>query len=155
MESNPNKFIIRVYGIFINQNHEVLLSDEFMLNMKMTKFPGGGMNFGEGPIDCLKREAMEEMNQEIEIISHFYTTDYYQPAYFFDNHQLISIYYLARFIEPIKFKISTIPFDFKELVNGNISFRWRKISELSEDELTFPIDKKVVELLKLKYNKKQ
>ncbi len=151
METKKPAFIIRVYGIFINQNNEVLLSDEFMLNMKMTKFPGGGMNFGEGTIDCLKREVKEEMDQEIEIISHFYTTDYYQPAYFFDNHQLISIYYLAKFIPPIKFKISQIPFDFPELTNGNMSFRWRKISEISEDELTFPIDKKVIALLKARY----
>jgi len=151
MEAINNKFIIRVYGIFINQENEILLSDEFMLDTKMTKFPGGGMIFGEGTIDCLKREAMEEMNQEIEIIEHFYTTDYFQPAYFFDNHQLISIYYLSKFIEPLKFKVSTKPFDFAELKNGNMSFRWKKISELSEDELTFPVDKKVVELIKLKF----
>jgi ADP-ribose pyrophosphatase YjhB (NUDIX family) len=149
MESNPNKFVIRVYGIFINQNREVLLSDEFMLNMKMTKFPGGGMNFGEGPIECLKREIMEEMKgQDIEIIDHFYTTDYYQPAYFFDNHQLISIYYLARFVPPLKFKVSTRSFDFEELINGNQSFRWKKIEDLSEKELTFPIDQKVALQLK-------
>jgi len=152
MEEKTNKFIIRVYGIFINQQNEVLLSDEFMLNMKMTKFPGGGMNIGEGTIECLKREVMEEMGQEIEIISHFYTTDYYQPAYFFDNHQLISIYYLARFVQPIKFKISSSPYDFPELINGNMSFRWRKISELSEEELTFPVDKKVAEIIKSKFN---
>jgi len=152
MEEKTNKFIIRVYGIFINQQNEVLLSDEFMLNMKMTKFPGGGMNIGEGTIECLKREVMEEMGQEIEIISHFYTTDYYQPAYFFDNHQLISIYYLTRFVQPIKFKISSISFDFPELKNGNMSFRWRKISELSEEELTFPVDKKVAEIIKSKFN---
>jgi len=151
METINNKFIIRVYGIFINDKDEILLSDEFMLDTKMTKFPGGGMKFGEGTIDCLKREAMEEMNQEIEIIEHFYTTDYFQPAYFFDNHQLISIYYLAKFIEPLKFKVSTKPFDFTELKNGNMSFRWKKISELSEKEITFPVDKKVLELIKTKF----
>jgi 8-oxo-dGTP diphosphatase len=149
MEQKANKFILRVYGIFINQQKEVLLSDEFMLDMKMTKFPGGGMNIGEGPIDCLKREIREEMNgQEIEIIDHFYTTDYYQPAYFFQNSQLISIYYLARFVEPIQFKISTKAFDFTALINGNMSFRWRKISEIEEDEMTFPIDKLVISKLK-------
>jgi len=47
MEQKENKFILRVYGILINQHNEVLLSDEFMLDMKMTKFPGGGLNFGE------------------------------------------------------------------------------------------------------------
>ena len=142
------KFIIRVYGIFINRDNEVLLSDEFMLDTKMTKFPGGGMNFGEGPKECLQREVMEEMGQEIEILNHLYKTDYYQPAYFFEDHQLISIYYLAQFIEPIKFKISTKPFDFTDLINGNMSFRWRKISVLTEDELTFPIDKKVASIIK-------
>lgn len=151
METINNKFIIRVYGIFMNEENELLLSDEFMLDTKMTKFPGGGMNFGEGTIDCLKRETMEEMNQEIEIIEHFYTTDYFQPAYFFDNHQLISIYYLAKFIEPLKFKVSTKLFDFTELKNGNMSFRWKKISELSEEEITFPVDKKVLELIKTKF----
>jgi len=151
MEAINNKFIIRVYGIFINHHNEILLSDEFMLDTKMTKFPGGGMNFGEGPIDCLKREAMEEMNQKIEIIDHFYTTDYYQPAFFYENHQLISIYYLSKLIEPVKFKVSTKPFDFTELKNGNMSFRWKKISELSEEEITFPIDKKVLKLIKTKF----
>ena len=147
-----NKFIIRVYGIFINQDKELLLSDEFMLDMKMTKFPGGGMNVGEGPKECLHREVMEEMGQEIDILEHLYTTDYYQPAYFFENYQLISIYYLAQFIEPIKFNISTKPFDFHELINGSMSFRWRKISLLTEDELTFPIDKKVVSIIKSRFS---
>ena len=148
METN-NKFILRVYGIFISQYKEVLLSDEYMLDTKMTKFPGGGMHYGEGTKDCLIREIKEEMNgQEIEILEHFYTTDYYQPAYFYNNHQVISIYYLARFIEPIEFKISEKPFDFHELKNGSISFRWRKLGDLNEEELTFPIDRIVGKKLK-------
>ena len=74
-------FIIRVYGIVINQNEEVLISDEFQMNMKMTKFPGGGLEYGEGIIDALKREFREECNgQEIKNIKHFYTTDFYQKA---------------------------------------------------------------------------
>lgn len=145
-----NKFIIRVYGIFINQHKEVLLSDEYMLDTKMTKFPGGGMHFGEGTKDCLAREIKEEMNgQEIEILEHFYTTDYYQPAYFYDNYQVISIYYLAQFIEPIQFIISKKPFDFPEMKNGSISFRWKILSDLNDEELTFPIDKLVGQKLKI------
>jgi len=62
---------------------------------------------------------MEEMNQKIEIIEHFYTTDYFQPAFFFEHNQLISIYYIAKLIEPLKFRISTVPFDFPELKNGS------------------------------------
>lgn len=143
-----NKFNIRVYSLIINENNEVLLSDEFVNGIEMTKFPGGGLEFGEGPVDCLKREAIEEFGQEISIIRHFYTTDYFQEAFFFENTQLISIYYLAEFTSPINFKISSYAFDFPEGQNGGISFRWKSIQELSEKELTFPIDKKVLMLLK-------
>ena len=142
------RFNIRVYGIFLNERKEILLTDEFALDSKMTKFPGGGMQFGEGPVDCIKREAIEEFGQEIEIIGHFYTTHFFQRALFYDNHQLISIYYRVRFKDPPRFNISTKPFDFPKLVNGSQSFRWVSVAALSEDELSFPIDRYVLGLLK-------
>ncbi|MEE4196931.1 MAG: NUDIX domain-containing protein [Bacteroidales bacterium] len=151
MSNEYNKFVIRVYGLFINSHNEILLSDEFQLNMKMTKFPGGGMQFGEGTRDCLRREIMEEMGQEIAITEHFYTTDYFQPAFFYDNYQLVSIYYLANFKNPLNFRVSSKPFDFPELKNGNMSFRWVSLAQLSEKEMTFPVDKKVVGLLKERF----
>ena len=146
----PKHFNIRVYGIFINERDEVLITDEFQLDTKMTKFPGGGLKFGEGTVDCLVREMREECQQEIEEIKHFYTTDFYQKALYFEDHQLISIYYTAKLKEPINFKLSNQPFDFKEFKNGNQSFRWVKIEELNVNEFTFPIDKHVANLLKNK-----
>lgn len=149
---NSNPFIIRVYGLIINSKNEVLLSDEFQLGMKMTKFPGGGLHFGEGPVNCLIREIKEECNnQEIENIKHFYTTDFFQKALFFENHQLISIYYTATLKKPVTFPISKQPFNFKELKNGNQSFRWAKIKDLNEAEITFPIDKFAVGKLKQQF----
>lgn len=151
MKTNE-KFIIRVYGIVINKNREVLLSDEFELGMKMTKFPGGGLEYGEGTVDGLKREFMEECNQQkIKNIKHFYTTDFFQKALFYYNSQLISIYYLVDLDEPIQFRISQVPFDFKTGSNINQSFRWVKIKDLNDDVITFQIDKFVAHKLKLKY----
>ena len=147
-DSFPNKFNIRVYGLFVNEENEVLVTDEFQLNMKMTKFPGGGMKFGEGTIDCLRREMMEECGQKIVNIRHFYTTDFYQKALFFEKQQLISIYYTARLEEPVNFKISRYPFDFPELKEGNQSFRRIAIKNLNPEEFTFPIDRYVANLLK-------
>lgn len=144
----PSQFTIRVYALIINSENEVLVTDEFQLDMKMTKFPGGGMHFGEGTVDCLKREVFEECNQEIEDIRHFYTTDFYQKALFWEGYQLISIYYLARIKEPVKVPISEIPFDFHEMKNGNQSFRWISFENIIPDEFTFPIDKHVAHLLK-------
>ncbi|MDP4210869.1 MAG: NUDIX domain-containing protein [Bacteroidota bacterium] len=142
------RFTIRVYAIIINERREVLLSDEYMLDTLMTKFPGGGLEYGEGPVDCLKREAMEEFGQSLEIISHFYTTDFFQPALFYDDTQLLSIYYRARFTSPIRFKISDKPYDFPPKVNGSQSFRWKSIESLVSEDLTFPIDRRVGEMLK-------
>lgn len=145
----PGNFVIRVYGIAINDKSEVLLSDEFQMGLRMTKFPGGGLQFGEGTIDGLKREFREECNgQEIKDIQHFYTTDYFQKALFYENKQLLSIYYMTRLSYPIKFKISKKPFDFQEEKNGNQSFRWIKIKSINEDDITFPIDKFVACKLK-------
>lgn len=150
MNSKITRYIVRIYALIINSNDEILLSDEYQLNMRMTKFPGGGMHFGEGTIDCLKREAIEEFGQEIEVLEHFYTTDYFQPTQFYDDAQLLSIYYLAKFVEPIHFKISDLPFDFELEENGAQSFRWEKIENLEVDKMTFPIDKLVVKMLKEK-----
>ena len=148
MSTEYKNFVIRVYGLFVNPQKEILVSDEYQLDIKMTKFPGGGMHFGEGTKDCLRREIMEEIGEEIEITDHFYTTDYFQPTYFYDNYQLVSIYYLANFKSPQKFKASIKPYDFPELKNGNMSFRWVSLAQLSEEDMTFPVDKKVVGLLK-------
>lgn len=144
----PSRFTVRVYALIINDEDQVLITDEFQLGMKMTKFPGGGMHFGEGTIDCLKRELLEECNQELVDIQHFYTTDFYQKALFYDDHQLISIYYKAKLKEPIQVKISEKAFDFSEFINGNQSFRWVSINSINPDIFTFPIDKHVAHLLK-------
>ncbi len=95
-------FSIRVYGILINEQKQVLVSDEFIRGMYITKFPGGGLEFGEGTRDCLKREFMEEMQLNVEIGEHIYTTDFYQMSAFNADYQIVSIYYFAKALEPIK-----------------------------------------------------
>ncbi len=144
-------FNIRVYGLVVNDAGEVLLSDEYVLDQKMTKFPGGGLQFGEGPEDCIKREATEEFGQEVKILEHFYTTGFFQRALFFEDHQLISIYYRIQLSQPLQLKISEKPFDFPQFVNGSQSFRWAKIALLENEDLTFPVDRHVLKLLKVKF----
>jgi mutator protein MutT len=140
-------FTIRIYGIIINDKDEILLTDEFRLGMRMTKFPGGGLEPGEGTIDCLRREFREEMEQEIKNIRHFYTTDFFQPTRLLpEPHQLISIYYFADLLNPEKLITTTKKFDFDD-VDGAQTFRWEKIADLKSEDFTFPIDKVVLEML--------
>ena len=142
-----NSFNIRVYGLLLNDTPTVLVTDEYRFGMEMTKFPGGGLQFGEGSMDCLKRECLEELGQEIEVVRHFYTTDYFQRSEFHKDQQLLSIYYLIRTAGPVQFIVSSAPFDF-EREEGAQSFRWVALEELKEDELTFPVDRKVACMLK-------
>ncbi len=151
VDSKLKHFNIRVYGLFINKKKEVLLTDEYQLDTRMTKFPGGGLDFGEGTIDCLRREMREEGSQEIQHIEHFYTTDFYQKALYYEDHQLLSIYYTAELTEPVNIPFSMRPFDFEIAENGQQSFRWVSIRSLNIDELTFPIDKHVALLLREKF----
>src|SRR5882672_8153783 len=109
-----SKFNLRVYGILINSQKQVLVSDEFIRGGYYTKFPGGGLEFGEGTRDCLKREFMEEMNLNVDVGNHIYTTDYFQMSAFNPEHQIISIYYFAKALEEITAPLRTKPFDFDE-----------------------------------------
>lgn len=138
-------FNVRVYGLLQYEN-KILLADELIKGMEITKFPGGGLEFGEGTIDCLKREFMEELNQPIEDIRHFYTTDFFQLSAFNPNHQIISIYYLVKPDGPIQFETKLNAFDFDIKENDACIFRWVNHKELSSEMLTLPIDKMVAEL---------
>lgn len=149
-EESVNHFNVRVYGLVINAKNELLVSDEYCQNQYMTKFPGGGLEYGEGLIEGLKREFMEECEQEVEVIDHFYTTDIYVKSMFRGGGQLLSIYYLCRFREDVKFKSVFTRYEGIPPINDSIAFRWIPIDLLSEDDLSWPIDKHVVSLIKNK-----
>jgi 8-oxo-dGTP diphosphatase len=151
-------FNLRVYGILINELKQVLVSDELIRGNYITKFPGGGLEFGEGTRDCLKREFMEEMNLPVEIEDHLYTTDFFQLSAFNPDHQIISIYYLVRALEEIKVPLRTKPFDFDEeqmrVYNEKReteTFRFINWTDFSPESVTLPIDKIVSALVKEKF----
>ncbi|MBP7497885.1 MAG: NUDIX domain-containing protein [Bacteroidales bacterium] len=143
-----NKFNIRVYGIYI-ENKKLLITDEFRLGIKMTKFPGGALNYGEGTIDCLKREMLEETGLDFIVNEHIYTTDYFQPTELLkEQQQLIAIYYSISTTNPGLLKTTDKKFDFPELVEGVQTFRWLPLEKLDKNEFTFPIDQKLASILK-------
>ena len=134
-------FNIRVYGLLIQQN-KILLCEEFIHGNKIIKFPGGGLEFGEGTIDCLKREFKEELGIEISDISHFYTTDFFVESIFRSTDQVISIYYKVVYEDLI---------DLSKYNTSEITFFRKDLSDLNVEDVTLPIDKVVVELLASSY----
>lgn len=142
-------FNVRVYGILRTENDEVLITDERTQSVSFTKFPGGGLEYGEGLIDALKREFMEECNLKIDVIRHIYTTDFYEKSSF-NNSQIISIYYEVKALEELNIELKTLPFDFNNnLVADKLEvFRLVKLENLKEEDLTFKTDKKALEVFK-------
>lgn len=130
-------FNVRVYGLLVHENKILIIREPFAGTI-IDKFPGGGLEYGEGLIDCLKREFMEELNLEIEVESHFYTQDFFLESRFDENEQIIMIYY--KIIANDISKLIVIDQDIQELI-------WKDLIELSPDNLTLPTDKLVVDML--------
>ena len=54
-------------------------------------------------------------------------------------------------IQKIGFNIAVLPFDFEnQVTEQKQSFRWKLINDLEDSDLTFPVDKHVLKLLKQK-----
>jgi ADP-ribose pyrophosphatase YjhB (NUDIX family) len=146
---------IRVYGLLINEHRQVLLSDEFIRGQYYTKFPGGGLEFGEGLREGLKREFQEELQLNVEVADHIYTTDFYQQSAFNPNHQILSVYYHVHPLETIRVALRKKAFDFDaaqlavyEKTQQTETFRYIDWNDFSGEALSLPIDKIVADLLK-------
>lgn len=146
--SQIKKFNIRVYGILRSDDRKyVLLSDEYKFGLAFTKFPGGGLEFGEGILDALKREFQEEMAIDVIDTSLFYVNEAFQASAFGRDEQLITVYYLVDSFNNELPATTIHKFDFEEKEDQQ-AFRWISIDKLSEDEMTFPIDKLIVSRIK-------
>lgn len=135
-----DKINIRVYGLLINDRRELLISKETYKGNTYTKLPGGGLELGESTVETLKREFLEELNLEIEVADHFYTTDVFQQSAFRQKEQLLSIYYFVEAKESKDIdKISS-----KE---SNHEFVWIPLTRINSSTFCFPIDKLVAKKL--------
>jgi ADP-ribose pyrophosphatase YjhB (NUDIX family) len=149
-------FNVRVYGILLDEQNRLLVSDEFIRGDYFTKLPGGGLEIGEGTRDCLAREFVEETGLAVTVGEHLYTTDFFQISAFNNKDQIISIYYMVHSHDCGNIKTSEIPFDFNpEQVADKTataeSFRWVAFEKLNEETMTLPIDKVAIEILKQRF----
>jgi len=143
ISADTKKFNIRVYGLLINPNGEVLLSDERRSGQQFTKFPGGGLEWGEGLQEALLREFCEEIGIAVEVGELFYLTDFFQQSAYNPNDQLLSVYYLVQYTDWEK-----IPTHAKSHLEGDYeAHRWQPCVELVSKDFRFPIDQIVAKML--------
>ncbi len=146
-------FNVRIYGLLLDAQQRLLVSDEFIKGNYFTKLPGGGLEIGEGTRDCLKREFKEETGLDVEIGMHIYTTDFFQLSAFNNIDQIISIYYWVHTNDLSSLITKNKPFDFEphQIEDPTIEaevFRWVEWKDLSAETMSLPIDKVVIDLLK-------
>jgi len=145
-----SRFNIRVYLLLLDETKtRILLSDEIIGGEFITKFPGGGLEYGEGILDCLHREAKEELGQGIEVIDHYYTTERFQRSRFKPEDQIICVYYQCQLEKNSagqrkpSFRVTDKKNDFVEMREREESFRWRLIESLCPEDLSLPLDREV------------
>ena len=146
-------FNVRVYGVLLDEDNRLLVSDEFIRGQYITKLPGGGLEIGEGTRECLQREFREETGLEVKVGNHLYTTDFFQISAFNHTDQIISIYYYVHPEGPIHLPVKEKPFDFapQQIADPNGEsevFRWIEWDEIHPDTMTLPIDKVVMDIIR-------
>jgi len=141
-------FTLRVYGLLVHEGR-VLVADEMIKGRRITKFPGGGLEYGEGLKDCLVREIREEIGVEALDPEHFYTTDFFQQSAFHTTPmQVVSVYYTFRVADVARIPVVGVPFSGITGPGDQEVFRWLRIEECGDEALSLPIDRVVWGLLR-------
>lgn len=145
--SETKRFNVRIYGLLFRGEDEVLLSDEQFKGWEFTKFPGGGLEWGEGTKEGLIREFKEELDIDVTVKEIFYVAEDFVTSFMSPSDQVISIYYIVDSLQKDEIKTSSTVMDFNGVKEQQEAHRWVKLKDLTLDSVTFPIDKKVVEKL--------
>lgn len=95
-----SNFNIRTYCIFYSKKRQsIILSSEEYHQFKLNKFLGGGLEFNEGPLQCIERELQEELHIQIDKkkLNPIYFTQSCFPSFLMNGDQVVLLYYLYDF----------------------------------------------------------
>jgi 8-oxo-dGTP diphosphatase len=88
------KFNARCYVLIRSKQNRILVMQERWQGVDLNKFPGGGLELGEGLLECIHREIAEEfLSSEKLAYSHFFTPTEYFASRFKPQEQLLLNYF--------------------------------------------------------------
>ncbi len=121
MQSSQNQIIPVLAAIIINVHKEVLIAQRKpgLGNAGKWEFPGGKIKIGESPEAGLKREIMEEMGAEIDVIRPYHIVNHMAKG-----HSILLMAYLSRLRDEI------------QSLNDHSTIQWVQIPKLLTFDLT-------------------
>jgi len=140
MNKEKYMFTVRAYGLLV-KDRRALIAFEHWYGKNIFKFPGGGVEIGESPIQALKREILEELHVELKNAELLYIPEKPIFSIFYQNIQVIPIFYTIE-LKNNNLSIPTLENEtpMPELQHNELTFFWVPIERVNQ-LLTFDSDK--------------
>jgi ADP-ribose pyrophosphatase YjhB (NUDIX family) len=145
-------FNVRVYMVVTRTSErtgeqEVLVSYERLPMGGVMKFPGGGLEWGEGAKACIRREAIEELGQAVQVGELLHVSEGAHVSSFDPSHQVVAVHYEATLEGPVAFDDDGVLEDVfgKRIALMTQRLGWRNVHELAARDFSFASDREAWE----------
>lgn len=98
-----SKRTVRVYGFLENAQGQVLVSAERFRGQPLVKYPGGGVEWGEGIREALVREFQEELQLDVVVEDLVFFNEFPVISAFDPEVQVFSFFYRVSAVGPMSF----------------------------------------------------
>ncbi len=139
MNTAEKKERIGVYGILLDSQGKILLTQTKSGSKIIFNFPGGGVERDEGFKDALVRECEEEIGAIISIERLLYTTKGVHIHEDFSDNSMFNLYYLVKTDDTV--------FNRQEEEGSTLFSRWFSLDEIPVDQM-LSVDREFVEYIK-------
>jgi ADP-ribose pyrophosphatase YjhB (NUDIX family) len=150
-ENGEGRFNVRVYMIVTRNNssggQDVLISYERLPLGGVMKFPGGGLEWGEGTTACLRREALEELGQPVNVERLVHVSRRAHISSFDSNQQVLAVHYAARLTGEVMFEDDG---EMEDVYGKNVPMMhqrlgWRDVESIEPAQFRFASDREAWE----------
>lgn len=140
------RFNVRAYMVVV-QDGRVLVSYERLPMGGVMKFPGGGVEWGEGPVAAIRREALEELGQSVTVNALLHVSRKAHISSFDDNQQVLAIHHLTQLDGPVRFEDEGTLEDVfgKGVPMMDQKLGWREVDTLQPQDFHFASDREAWE----------